>query len=103
MNNTRFRRPTPSVLIMAPTRELSIQIEEEARKYAKAVGLSTVCLYGGASKFTQIKDLKEGRDIIVGTPGRLNDLIEMGALDIRHVHYLVLDEADRYVLRLLLA
>lgn len=85
------------MLVVAPTRELSVQIEEEARKYAKAVGLSTVCLYGGVSKNPQMKELREGRDIIIGTPGRLNDLAEAGFLDLRHVHYLVLDEADRLV------
>ena len=91
----RSSRRTPLVLVVAPTRELGIQIESEAHKYASAVGLQSLCVYGGSPKFAQIKSIQNGVDIIVGTPGRLNDLLEMGALDVSKVAYLVLDEADR--------
>ena len=85
----------PSVLILAPTRELTMQIEKEAFKFARVVGINTACIYGGASKGDQIRKLRGGVDIVVGTPGRVNDLIEMGALDVSKVNYFVLDEADR--------
>jgi ATP-dependent RNA helicase DDX5/DBP2 len=90
-----MRHRNPAVLIVAPTRELSLQILEEAVKYANAVDLNATCVYGGASKYQQIKALQAGVDIVVGTPGRINDLIGDGALNLRDVHYLVLDEADR--------
>ena len=86
---------TPKVLVIAPTRELSQQIELEAVKYAKSVDLRTACVFGGSPKFNQIKILQSGVDIVVGTPGRINDLIEMGSLKLGNISYLVLDEADR--------
>lgn len=72
-----------------------MQILEEAEKYAAAVGLNATCVYGGVSKFHQIKTLQAGVDIVVGTPGRINDLFRDGILNLQNVHYLVLDEADR--------
>lgn len=85
----------PRMLIVAPTRELVTQIEDEAYKYCSTAGLKSVCVYGGASKNTQINLIRSGADIVVATPGRCNDLVEMGALDLSQVKYLVLDEADR--------
>lgn len=72
-----------------------MQIEKEAFKFARVAGINTACIYGGAPKGDQIKKLRNGVDIVVGTPGRVNDLIDMGALDVSKVNYFVLDEADR--------
>jgi ATP-dependent RNA helicase DDX5/DBP2 len=88
-------RRIPKALVLAPTRELAQQIEREASKLCPAVGVTAACFYGGASKGPQLRQLSHGVDIVVATPGRCNDLIEMGALDLSEVDYLVLDEADR--------
>jgi ATP-dependent RNA helicase DDX5/DBP2 len=88
-------RKSPSVLILAPTRELAIQIENEAQKFSKNCRFETMCVYGGSSKGPQIRRLNHGVDILVATPGRCNDLADMGALRLSSVEYLVLDEADR--------
>ncbi|KAI7898295.1 P-loop containing nucleoside triphosphate hydrolase protein [Cokeromyces recurvatus] len=86
----------PIGLILAPTRELAIQIYQETRKFAKAYGLKVAAVYGGASKLEQFKDLRSGTvEILVATPGRLIDMIKMKATNLRRVSYLVLDEADR--------
>jgi ATP-dependent RNA helicase DDX5/DBP2 len=84
----------PSALILAPTRELAVQIEAEAQKFSRISGLSTVSLYGGSSKGPQITKLKSGVDLVVATPGRCNDLAEMGVLDLSQVSYFVLDEGN---------
>lgn len=77
-----------------------MQTAAEADKY-RAAGIRTVCVYGGASRMQQMNALREGADCVVATPGRCNDLISDGALDLSDVKYLVLDEADRmYVARL---
>ena len=91
----KYDRKKPAVLVLAPTRELVMQIETEARKYAVSSGLSVVSVYGGVSKFNQVKEIRSGVDIIIATPGRCNDLISMGALNLNNISYLVLDEADR--------
>jgi ATP-dependent RNA helicase DDX5/DBP2 len=96
----RRDKSLPGVLVLAPTRELGVQIEGEAAKYCAATGLRSVCLYGGASKGPQIKKLDDGVDVVIGTPGRCNDLLDMGALDLTNVSYLVLDEADRMYVKL---
>jgi superfamily II DNA/RNA helicase len=85
---------SPQLLVLAPTRELCMQIASEAEKYT-AAGICTVPIYGGASKNVQISRLRKGVDCVVATPGRCNDLIDMGVLDVRQIKYLVLDEADR--------
>lgn len=85
----------PVLLVLAPTRELSVQIMEEAQKFGRPLGIRTVCCYGGASKGPQIGALERGVECIIATPGRLNDLIEMRKADLSHIQYLVLDEADR--------
>jgi ATP-dependent RNA helicase DDX5/DBP2 len=91
----RHRRGSlPKVLVLAPTRELCVQISEEAEKFA-SIGLRTVAVYGGASRGVQIRALRDGADLVVATPGRCNDLLECGALSLRDAHYGVLDEADR--------
>ncbi|KAF3336237.1 DEAD-box ATP-dependent RNA helicase 46 isoform X2 [Carex littledalei] len=85
----------PTVLVLAPTRELATQIQEEAVKFGRSSRISCTCLYGGAPKGPQLKELDRGADIVVATPGRLNDIIEMGRIKLRQVTFLVLDEADR--------
>ncbi|KAI3637218.1 hypothetical protein MIR68_004924 [Amoeboaphelidium protococcarum] len=85
----------PICLVLAPTRELAKQIEEEFRRFGKSTGLKSTCLYGGAPKGPQISDLENGCDIVIACPGRLIDLLQMGKTNLRRVTYLVLDEADR--------
>jgi ATP-dependent RNA helicase DDX5/DBP2 len=85
----------PTVLVLSPTRELATQIQEEAVKFGKSSRISSTCLYGGAPKGPQLRDLDRGTDIVVATPGRLNDILEMKRVSLRQVSYLVLDEADR--------
>ncbi|KAI3686999.1 hypothetical protein L1987_80689 [Smallanthus sonchifolius] len=85
----------PTVVVLAPTRELATQIQDEAIKFGRSVRISCTCLYGGAPKGPQLKELERGADIVVATPGRLNDILEMGKVDFRQVCLLVLDEADR--------
>jgi len=85
----------PILLVLAPTRELACQIQEETRKFGRSLGCREVCCFGGASKYPQIQALEQGVEFCIATPGRLNDLIEMGKADLSNVKYLVLDEADR--------
>ena len=86
---------SPKVLVLAPTRELAVQIETEAQKFSRACGLISICLYGGVPKKDQILKLKAGIDIIIATPGRCIDLNNGKNLDLSKIQYLVLDEADR--------
>ncbi|GBC04936.1 hypothetical protein RclHR1_05960004 [Rhizophagus clarus] len=85
----------PLILVIAPTRELAIQIHEQCKEFDSACGIKSVCIYGGVSKEDQYKVLRKGFHIAVATPGRLLDLINEGICDISNVSYLVLDEADR--------
>ncbi|VIO87679.1 RNA-dependent helicase, putative [Brugia malayi] len=91
----RGHQKSPSVLVLLPTRELAQQVEEVAKDYCRATDLSITCLFGGAPKATQARDLERGVDIIIATPGRLMDFLEIGKTDLRRCTYLVLDEADR--------
>ncbi|KAL3686205.1 hypothetical protein R1sor_004227 [Riccia sorocarpa] len=93
--NRSTYRQSPTVLVLAPTRELANQIREEAVKFGRSSRIMTTCVSGGAPKGPQLRDIQRGVDIIVATPGRLNDLLEMGAVNLQQVSYLVLDEADR--------
>lgn len=81
-------------LILSPTRELALQIDEELRRIGKYTRLSIVSVYGGSEIEKQIRALKKGADIVVGTPGRVLDLMRRKALRLDHVNWLVLDEAD---------
>ena len=83
------------VLVLAPTRELALQIEATANSYGRVARLRTVAVVGGESLPKQVRVLESGADIIVATPGRLNDLIERRAVQLSGVQVLVLDEADR--------
>ena len=83
------------LLVVAPTRELVVQIEENARAYAKYLPLSIATIYGGVSERPQIKALTQGADLVIATPGRLLDLLRGREKSFSFVKYLVLDEADR--------
>jgi ATP-dependent RNA helicase DDX3X len=84
-----------TALVLAPTRELAVQIFEEAQKFCYCTGLRPVVVYGGANIQMQQRELEQGADILVATPGRLVDLIERGRVRLDIVRFLVLDEADR--------
>jgi ATP-dependent RNA helicase RhlE len=86
--------PRPSVLVLAPTRELAIQIRDDMQPLAKAQGLSVAAVYGGAGIEPQIKAARRAH-MLVATPGRLEDLLERRAVSLGAVRVLVLDEADR--------
>ncbi len=82
-------------LILAPTRELAIQIDAELRKYGRFLGVRHALVYGGVGHTPQIRALEKGVDILVATPGRLLDHVQAGVLKLGTVTHLVLDEADR--------
>ncbi|AMM19115.1 RNA helicase [Frondihabitans sp. PAMC 28766] len=84
----------PRALILAPTRELAMQIDRTVQPIARSVGLFTTQIYGGVPQQRQVHALQRGVDIVIGTPGRIEDLIEQGRLDLSHVTVTVLDEAD---------
>jgi len=83
------------VLVLTPTRELAIQVEESFRDYGKYLHFKTMAIFGGVSQVPQVEKLQRGIDILVATPGRLLDLISQRLLSIEHIRYFVLDEADR--------
>ncbi|MGN6206349.1 DEAD/DEAH box helicase [Humibacter sp.] len=85
---------SPRALIMAPTRELALQIDRTVQPIARSVGLFTTQIYGGVPQARQVGALRRGVDIVIGTPGRIEDLIEQGHLDLSEVVITVLDEAD---------
>ena len=85
----------PTVLILAPTRELAMQSDDVCRSAGGECGLSSVCIYGGVPKGPQRQAIRDGAQVVVATPGRLLDLHEEGACALGGVTYLVLDEADR--------
>ncbi|KGJ72229.1 RNA helicase, partial [Cryobacterium roopkundense] len=84
----------PRALILAPTRELALQIDRTIQPIARSVGLFTTQIYGGVPQYRQVSALQRGVDIIIGTAGRIEDLIEQGRLDLSEVIVTVLDEAD---------
>ncbi len=81
-------------LILAPTRELAVQITTEFKKFAKHTGIKTVAIYGGQGIGVQLQALRHGVEIVVATPGRLIDHLKQGSLELNNVRYTVLDEAD---------
>ena len=89
------RRGSPRVLVLAPTRELAMQIEVESTKFGRTSNIRSTCCYGGAPKSIQIRKIQQGLEVIIATPGRLNDLIEMKVVNLSQIMFLVLDEADR--------
>jgi ATP-dependent RNA helicase RhlE len=87
--------PKENVLIVAPTRELAIQIDQELKAFTKGLKLYSVCAVGGAPIGAQIRELKFHNNFIIGTPGRLKDLIDRKFINLSTFTTLVLDEADR--------
>jgi len=85
----------PIVLVLAPTRELAVQIKEECDKFGSSSEIKNTVVYGGVPKRTQVRDLGNGVEIVIATPGRLIDHLEQGNTNLKRVTYLVLDEADR--------
>ncbi len=85
----------PSVLIVAPTRELAQQIDEQFRDFSKGLNLYSTIVVGGTNIERQIRDLKRRPHVVIGTPGRLKDLMQRGVLQLKNMTTLVLDEADR--------
>ncbi len=81
-------------LIMAPTHELALQIETVFKMIRKHTRVTTFCIHGGVDQDPQIKQLNKGVDVLVATPGRMFDLVSQGALNLKRVEILVLDEAD---------
>ena len=91
----RQRKAYPTTLILAPTRELTSQIYDEARKFSYRSWVRPCVVYGGADIGSQLRQIERGCDLLVATPGRLVDLIERGRISLANIRYLVLDEADR--------
>jgi len=95
-NSSRSRpTPMPCALVLAPTRELAMQIHEESLKFAYKTGLQSRIVYGGADIRDQIRDMGKGTDILVATPGRLTDFIGRESIDMGFTQFMILDEADR--------
>ncbi len=85
----------PIALVLAPTRELAQQIQQVAIEYGNPCRIRSTCVFGGAPKGGQARDLERGVEILVATPGRLIDFLENGKTNLKRCTYLVLDEADR--------
>ena len=82
-------------MVLAPTRELAQQIQEVAQEFGRTSRIKNTCVFGGAPKGPQLRDLEHGCEIVIATPGRLIDFLEMGKTNLRRCTYLCLDEADR--------
>lgn len=90
-----MRGVLPRAIVLAPTRELASQIHLDARRLTLGSSTKSVCVYGGNDIRSQLVELCTGCELIVATPGRLNDLVERGVVSLSQVSFLVLDEADR--------
>ncbi|XP_075779886.1 putative ATP-dependent RNA helicase DDX43 isoform X2 [Pelodiscus sinensis] len=88
------QRGGPGMLVLAPTRELALQVEAECSKYTYK-SIKSICIYGGGDRKGQINVVTKGVDIVIATPGRLNDLQMNNFINLKSITYLVLDEADR--------
>jgi ATP-dependent RNA helicase RhlE len=82
-------------LVVTPTRELAIQIDESFKTYGKYTNVKSLVIFGGVNQVPQVNELKNGVDVLIATPGRLLDLHKQGYIDLNHMHHLVLDEADQ--------
>jgi ATP-dependent RNA helicase RhlE len=91
----RIEPRSARALVLAPTRELAVQIEEAFRKFAGSQRISTVLVLGGVSRYHQVQKIAKGVDVIIATPGRLKDLMDDKKVRLDHTRWLVLDEADR--------
>lgn len=85
---------TTQALVLAPTRELALQVAEAFGRYGSHLNVNVLPIYGGSSYGPQLSGLRRGAQVVVGTPGRVIDHLEKGSLDLSHLDYLVLDEAD---------
>ena len=94
-NQSTEKARDPRALILAPTRELAIQINESIRKYGQYIAIKHTVVFGGVKQGPQVKSLSRGMDVIVATPGRLLDLINQGVCSLTKIQFFVLDEADR--------
>lgn len=94
MGNRR-QKPMPCALVLAPTRELAIQIHVESMKFAYATGIRCCIIYGGAPMNEQRDDLNKGCDCLIATPGRLTDMCDRGYVSLELIQFFILDEADR--------
>ncbi len=94
LNMIDANRKQVQALVLAPTRELCIQISNDLKNFSKHLHTRVVPVYGGEDIRTQLKQLDQTPQIIVATPGRLIDLIERGKVKLENINYLVLDEAD---------
>ena len=90
-----LKNPTKRGLVILPTRELALQVDESLRKISRSFGIKTAVLIGGTGMYPQVKAIRENPHIIIGTPGRINDHLERRTLNLTNVGVLVLDEADR--------
>ncbi|AGI47633.1 Superfamily II DNA and RNA helicase [Thermoplasmatales archaeon BRNA1] len=88
-------KKSPSAIVIAPTRELALQVDGEMRKLSRLSGHFSVPIYGGAEVRKQVFQLNRGADIVVGTPGRIRDMVTREVLDLSHIEIAVIDEADR--------
>jgi ATP-dependent RNA helicase RhlE len=95
LTDTAHSGRAPRALVLTPTRELAAQVAESARNYGRYLRMRTVVVFGGVGINPQIDALRAGCDLLIATPGRLLDLAEQRAVDLREVRYFVLDEADR--------
>lgn len=95
LNNKQYSKKGIKSLILTPTRELAIQIDESLAAYGKFTRLTHAVIFGGVSQVSQVQKLKRGIDILVATPGRLLDLMNQGHVNLRDLEIFVLDEADR--------
>jgi len=96
IERTKTAKPRrPHAIVLVPTRELANQVAEELTPFAAARGLWLCAIYGGTSMFRQIQALRQGVDIVIATPGRLNDLLDRGEMSVSAVKNVVLDEADQ--------
>ncbi len=91
----------PLSCVLAPTRELAIQIFNASKMMSLMSGLKMCVVYGGADRYSQISQLNRGCDILIATPGRLIDFLKSGNVNIGMVNYFVLDEADRMLVSVL--
>lgn len=93
--NKAIKDKGQKILIVAPTRELAIQINQELLKFSFGLGIFSVCVVGGMPIFRQISDLRRDYNFIIGTPGRIKDIIKRGSLKLNNFQTVVLDESDR--------
>jgi len=85
----------PIVLVLVPTRELAIQVQQVVQEFGHSSNVRSCCVYGGAPKWEQVQNLRNGAECIIATPGRMIDFLESGKTNLKRCTYLVLDEADR--------